>query len=635
MYRSKQSFAPGRAGRASIAIFLAAAGVIPAAMSSAQSPSSEPPAEARPNVIWILLDALRADNLSGYGYERPTSPILDKLAESGVLFEQHFTQGLWTSISVPSYMTGRYFPVVVHEPARGTTATIRKPPPGERLISEIMRANGYRTAMITAHGWFTPKSRLWKSFDETIFIKPSDPKHPAYAPLEEVNQTAFAWLQEHGTQPFFLYMHLLDTHFPHILDPPYDIWLDPAYTSDRIVNGQPVAKYGNRFTWADQNHLRGLYDGGILHADAQLGLLLDKLRELSLRDNTIVIVSADHGELLGEDGTTWGHVSVSSDWMLHIPLIMAGPRIPKGKRVSQLTQNADIVPTIIDLLNLKTDAVTDGKSMVPLFQQENAPPLHRYIFAKFPRGGDDGTPTLVLRNEKHKYELSLGDDKEHLWHVPDTVPIRVEYLSHEPEVAAEMRAWAMNTLVPLWNDYQNLPVVEIYVALAESIDRNADPLEAIVFHRDGPTVETRTDDKWGFSRNWGQLWASGWEEKPPPLSMRFQVPNGSYLLQAELWSNRDYKGHPASACRFKVQDAEQYITVAKDDIAPESSTFFFVDVGPCRVENNLLSISLEAGALSHWIVLRGFRLLTEGAPTDLSGEDGQRSEQLRALGYLE
>src|SRR5690606_34763127 len=104
----------------------------------------------RINVIWILLDALRAHNLSVYGYDRRTTPHLEEFAEGGAVMLNNYAQGLWTAISVPSYMTGRYFPVLVHEPAR-TSEMIRDIPKGERLLPEIMSDNGYHSAMITAH----------------------------------------------------------------------------------------------------------------------------------------------------------------------------------------------------------------------------------------------------------------------------------------------------------------------------------------------------------------------------------------------------------------------------------------------------------------------------------------------------
>ena len=608
---------------------------LPLAAAAAENTASQEPAEdARPNVIWILLDAMRPYNLSAYGYERPTSPNMDALAGEGVLFEQHYAQGLWTAISVPSYMTGRYFPVMVHDPVI-STEVMRKPPEGERLLPEILRGNGYHTAMISAHGWFTESSRLWQAFDECTRVISKDPERVYYAPFEEVNETVFPWLEQAGEagKPFFLYLHLLDTHFPHVLESPYDQWAQPI-KSDQIKDGAPVDKYHCSFSTIEQNYLRGLHDGGILYADTHLGKLIEKLRALGLKENTILLVTADHGDMLGEDGKTWGHMPVSRDWIIQVPLIAAGPGLPEGKRVKVLTENADIVPSLVDLLELETDVRTDGRSFVPAVRSDAPKPLREFAFSKYVDGGYDGTPTFILRGNGFKYQRYLKDGSEHLWRVPDTAPERENILEEAPEAAARMRAYMDEHIMPRYEAYKALPQTAIYITIDKWLSRYTDADDAYVLHEHGENPETATDGKWGFDVNWGWLWAQSWQEDPPPLPLRYEVENGDYLLQAEMFGSPAFRGHPAGAMRFKVQDEAEFREVVHVPDTQEKTGFQYVDVGPCTVTDGTLAITVDNAGGNHWSVVRRFRLVEKesGAP---AAPDAQQIEQLKALGYLE
>jgi arylsulfatase len=149
--------------------------------------------------------------------------------------------------------------------------------------------------------------------------------------MEAMNARLFPWLEAHGREPFFLYMHALDTHFPHYFIPPFDQWFDPNYRRDQLVEldlGQSFARRdGQPLTQDDQAYIRAAYDGGILDADTQIGKLLQKLDELGLRSNTVIVISSDHGQALGEDGHTTEHEG-SSDQVLHAVFILSGPGLP-------------------------------------------------------------------------------------------------------------------------------------------------------------------------------------------------------------------------------------------------------------------------------------------------------------------
>jgi arylsulfatase A-like enzyme len=141
------------------------------------------PEAQRPNVIWILLDACRADHLSCYGYGRETSPNIDTLALRGVLFEEMHTQCNITRLSVPSFLTGRYFPRCSFDPVHWR-AMSRVRPPEEQYISEILSENGYRTLIVTAHPGISPKSELRGAFDEYIWVRARPGEKKDYGAFE-------------------------------------------------------------------------------------------------------------------------------------------------------------------------------------------------------------------------------------------------------------------------------------------------------------------------------------------------------------------------------------------------------------------------------------------------------------------
>ncbi len=615
-------------------VFVLACGDLAARAQAAQETGNK-----QPNVIWIVMDALRADSLSCHGYDRRTSPNMDALAARGVRAAHHFTQGLWTTVSVPSYMTGRYFPVMVHEPVEGTEVE-RKRPPEELLAPEIFRANGYHTAMITSHPWFTPRSRLWQAFDEAIFERPDDRDRAYYASFATLNRRIFQWLANAPRQPFFLYIHILDTHFPHILDAPYDLWIDPEFTSEQIQNGTPVSKYECRFSPEEQRHLQGLYDGSILYSDHQLGLLFWKLETLGLLDGSVIVIGSDHGDLLGEDGMRWGHVPASYDLLMQVPFILAGPGVPPGRVVNDITENVDIVPTLVELLRLETNAAFDGRGILPLLREEGKPEGRQYALSKYVAGGYDGKPGLILRSKDFKYEWDMYNEREYLWPMPDAFPNRPNVIEEYPDAVATLKGYLEREILPKWEAYRALPERVVVLSIHDTIATNAFPQEALVIHRNADFNKYLRDDKWAYDTDWRRLWTRAWLETPPPLTFRYEVPASRYRVQIRMFCMSNYLDHPASAFAVRLRGEEDFSLVRKDDCSVGHQAYLFVDAGAYETDDGIFEITLKPGSDNHWAVMNGFRLIRieegEEIPEAPSEEDvNARFEQLRALGYVE
>jgi len=595
---------------------------------------------SKPNVIWILLDACRV-NLSCYGYERQTSPNIDEIASRGVLFEQNFAQSVETISSVPSYMTGRYFPVAylgeygVFEQYRN----VQLPPEEEQLLPEIFEQNGYETAMVTiADAWFSLRDRLPRAFGRFIGVTPRIPPLPSF---EELNVEVTRYISSQRDKPFFLYVHTWDTHFPHYLDPPYDRWLDRTYDAEHLKQSNRYGAKradGQRFSEADKQYLRGLHDGSILFADTHISVLIEALEQRSLLENTLIIVGADHGEALGEDGETVAHAGAKTyDEVIHVPLIIAGPGLPHGKRVSCVTENADIAPTLVDFLGLTTDAEFDGKSLVPVTFDSNAPAPHRYAFVK-----DSSGSLLSLRGDRFKYEYNVKTEAEHLYPVPDLIAGRVDVLNDHRGAAAEMKRFVFAEMIPRWEALSRLPLMAVFLNVGKILPKTEKA--AIVAADQSPTVQGKADNKWLLWAN--QLFAASFSEDAPPLPFRAKVREGQYKALMEVYCCKDYEGHPASSLSVRVEDEPELRTIKCNPHAEKTGKYVLVELGTYDIRDGCFDAVVAQGDRSHWAAFKGFVLVPRSDKAEAEFArlfESQATTQeeivktlsvLRALGYV-
>ena len=587
-----------------------------------------------PNVIWIVLDACRAENLSCYGYERQTSPNIDRMAERGVVFENHFAQGLWTVFSLPSYMTGRYFPASCLALSH---AVGRQPPEDERFISDTLREAGYFAFCVTAHPFLGSRSRLYRAFDESAFV-PAEPGH-AHAGFDALNARFVPRFSHLHTRPFFLYVHAVDTHFPHRFTKESCQWSTPSYASRYVRDGKPTSWADCRFSRRDKEELRALHDDAIHLADAHIGEMLRRLDEHGLLENTIILIGADHGDALGENGKDWGHLT-SFDQVMRTPLVVAGPGIPQGLRINALTENVDIVPTLVDLLALDTNTSVDGKSLLPLLYDENAPPLHDVVYSRgcHEQFVYDDPPLYVIRSAEYKYQYDAFTGQEDLFPVPDNVSTRTSRLAEEPAVATALRERLMSEYAPLWEAYVKQPVSHLNIVVTRDVLEKSLADDTSVAIGDGamPGEASCTDGKWLFSRR--TFWCASWAETAPPLSLRFDVPPNCYRVFMELLVFKDLLGHEASSVCVKAEDDVSFKTLQRLPLASEENEPFFVELGVYDVLDGVLDVTLRQEQRDCWAIVRRFRVVPiSGAGSwEAPMEEGEEHrEQLRALGYVE
>ena len=349
-----------------------------AAYGEARRPGPSP--ATRPNVLLVTIDTLRTDRVGAYGATSPSTPVLDRLAKDGVLFEQATVEVPLTRPSHASILTGK------HPFQHGIRDNFSFPlAPEHRTLAEELKARGYVTGGFVAAFMLNRQSGLGRGFDEfdDEFGKASGTssllaEHRRRA--DEVEQRAGPWIERAsaGAQPFFAWVHFYDLHSPYTPPPPY------------------AARYVGR-----------PYDGEVAYADSVLGLVLARLDRLGIRERTLVVVTADHGEGLGEHGEA-EHGFFVYDTTVRVPLIMRWPgRLPAGLRSRIPARSIDLVPTILDLVGGGTGMPggLPGRSLTPAFQTAGAAlaDVAAYAETLFPRLHFDCTDLRAIRLGGWKY----------------------------------------------------------------------------------------------------------------------------------------------------------------------------------------------------------------------------------------
>jgi len=329
----------------------------------------------RPNVLLITIDTLRADHLGTYGYERATSPTIDSLAASGVAFDNAFAQAI---LSGPSHAT---IFTSLHTPVHGVINNGVVMDPDNLTFTELLRASGYTTAMFVSHDLMSAEFGFGQGFEVSENHPVEVHRHGhdddeagpgAMLPLESVFDAVIAWLDRPRDKPFFVWMHVQHAHMSWEPPPPFDTMFGEPPQPERYDLRCRDTLYAHRaeeivLSEAEQAHVAALYDGEIAYVDDQLARVLSAVRAQDRE--TLVALTADHGELLFDGATRRlvGHGHRSSEPILHVPLILNGPGVPRGpRRVEAMVGLIDLGPTLLDLAGIIAPKSFQGTSLEPL-----------------------------------------------------------------------------------------------------------------------------------------------------------------------------------------------------------------------------------------------------------------------------
>lgn len=333
------------------------------------------------NVLLLVGDTLRSNRLGCYGYPRPTSPNIDRLASRGTLYRRNYSQACWTLPSMVSIMTGVS---IVDE--------IKALPPDAPVLGEALRKAGLETAGFVANGVLGQASGFGRGYDVYVDANGAD------AVTLAGHFTRWHEARAAGARPYFAWVQFIDPHHPYEPDAAHDVFHEPRLDADRIAGhlreaygeaqakspGRPIPSLDDSIEKASRDS--NLYDGEVFAVDDGIGRILAELERSGELASTLVIVCADHGEMLYEhrqqplivdsivekegglpDGVLdlfgRGHRPWYYDDLWNTPLILAGPGMPSGVVEDELTANLDIGATILDALDVPMRPGMEGRSL--------------------------------------------------------------------------------------------------------------------------------------------------------------------------------------------------------------------------------------------------------------------------------
>lgn len=406
--------------------------------------------EDLPNILLFTVDACRPDHLGCYGYSRNTTPNIDKLAREGVLFTHAFSQSAWTTPGMISLFTSLY------PPTHGVDAKGRTLKDDVLTLPRVLKANGYAVPVLPK---FVDIPNYWHLGFDVV-----DKERFQGSEGEDLLKL----LEAYKDQRFFIWYHYHGLHLPYNPQNPYDkIFQEDIFNvisadseAVSVVKKKSVIKNNSvNFNNTDKKIVVALYDGQVKQLDDYMGQLTEKMKKWGILDNTVIIITSDHGEELFEHGFI-GHASTSLnaklyDEIIHIPLIICWPKKIKHRVVDEQAQQIDIMPTILDMLGLPPSERSQGYSLLPSIQGNPANNL-RPVFCETILGGYQSTKEMeeirlrCIRTKEWKLMYAdtptsnvsiggLGDGKYELYNLSNDPKEERNIFENHPEVVKDLK----------------------------------------------------------------------------------------------------------------------------------------------------------------------------------------------------
>lgn len=588
--------------------------------------------------IFIMLDAARPDRFSCYGYPRGTTPHMDALAADGLLFRNHFAQATYTRASLPTLFQSRYFaksmfPASAAIPLTEPDDLFRVPDAQTVSLVGRLREAGLSTVAVSAHPWIKPGTDFADDFETLHDLSGRAPPGRIHPNAEILVDDALAWLEAHGDEDYFMYMHMMDTHTPHYFDADAQAYFGaPVYEGDGIdERGNP--RYPDRIlSREDRRYLDALYDGGLRYCDRQLGRIFDWLAARGELDDTLILITADHGEHLMEAENRFGHAGEWFDAVARIPLILHDPHKLAPGHVDRPTEGVDVLPTVLSLLDVDIPAgkSTDGIDLVPYARGEFPP--KPYVMAR-----------QSIRSATHK-AIFEAPDAVLLSDAPPAIgslsgklyDLREDHLEiynlwdRDPDVAAGLLDAYRVAMRPRFARYQaaiRFTQPKVPFALGTQFARIEGDVTTV--HRSPALADLSPDGSgWLHSDHASKHWLLG-RPGAAPCAFEIAVPSGEYRLSARVMGRG----------LMTVAGADTTFTVAGVDLDPDIfAQLRETHIGYVEVVDDVFRARLEVPADSDGFFLRILGFSPIGADEDVTRDqamDEARIERLRSLGYVD
>ncbi len=348
------------------------------------------------NAIIVVFDAARPDHFSNYGYFRPTTPHVSKFAKEAVVFHNAFSESLTTRPSTATLFTG--LPVEV----TSIQGLFSKLPKGLTTLAQLFKERGFKTAGMTGVGNISSEFNFDMGFDEYYDLFKEEGffrKSRQYLPY------LFSWLERNKHNRFFLYVHFKEPHAVYIPESPFQGMFSEKYK--KKVDLTQYHEVASSLSEEEVDYIRACYDENLASADAAFGELIDKLKEWGLLEKSIVILTADHGEFLGEQGRIFGHGRSFADYGIRIPLLIRFPKETPGigpQRKNALVKTSDIFASLADIYQFDINPeVIEGRSVLSLLTGATQE-INSYIIS-----GNLGTDCYRTLDKKIVFQEESGE----------------------------------------------------------------------------------------------------------------------------------------------------------------------------------------------------------------------------------
>ncbi|MFH1999066.1 MAG: sulfatase [Planctomycetota bacterium] len=356
-------------------------------ISSGRPSSGAPPY----NIVLVSLDTLRSDHLGCYGYERPVSPNLDRMAAEGLLFRHAYAQASFTLPSHASLLTSLFPSIHGAEDFKGGRMS-----PSIDFMAEVLARNGMNTAAFTGGGLISHEFGFHEGFDVYCELDPlgdrfEDRKLPERYRLADGSSGSqnlgLSWIEDHRDQPFFFFLH---TYMVHDFSPPSELSdrFNQGETKDLSLGMQTLPYLRKHFLKEpvpDQelSYCINIYDATILAADEMIGALMTRLEQLGIKDRTVVIVTSDHGEEFQDHGGLL-HGCTLYEEMIRVPLVVYVPWLKSPRVIDEAVSHVDVMPTVLELLGFHHDGLLQGQSFLPVLKGKTLPARPVYAEVSLP-----------------------------------------------------------------------------------------------------------------------------------------------------------------------------------------------------------------------------------------------------------
>lgn len=437
--------------------------------------------ERLPNIVLIILDSVRRDHVSCYGYERRTTPHIDRIAREGTIYRRASSASCWTLPSHASLFTGLY-----PSEHRVDLDTQHLDPAYETLASRL-RKRGFATASISCNGWVTPHSNLTHGFDLAVDVGELAGGDDGFWPravrtlhrrwrrlterdrgAERATRMAEEWLKRRTLdQPFMLFLNYMDCHLPYKLQGRHRYHFVEDGREDEVdeVPQEPFAVMAGRETLSAQDleDLKSLYDGCLHYLDEHVARLDGTLHELGFADDTVLVVTSDHGESFGEHGLM-DHQYGLYENLLSVPLVIRFPGKQGRAEDGRLVQLVDLVPTLVEAAggNMQVEEAPAARSLFGSSERDVAlaeylVPNVRAIRRRFPDAGTEAFNVALRSVTDGTHKLITGSDgRVELYDLDADPGERTNLSSTRPDVVARLQS-RLNDVVGDWPVRQSVP----------------------------------------------------------------------------------------------------------------------------------------------------------------------------------